>query len=54
MSIWDWQQFQGGIDPVHRLSLGEGATPLVKSRRIGPHSDWHRLQGFAIGRSDGG
>jgi threonine synthase len=43
MSIWRWADW---IDPVPeqaRVTLGEGNTPLVRSRRIGPSSGLHNL-----------
>lgn len=36
MSIWNYADRLPDIDPVHRLTLGEGNTPLVMSRRVGP------------------
>lgn len=38
MSIWRYAAEFGGsaIAPEHRISLGEGETPLLRSRRIGP------------------
>lgn len=36
MSIWRWSQGLADIPPACRISLGEGDTPLVRSRRIGP------------------
>ena len=35
MSIWQWSEFLPTIEAEHRLSLGEGQTPLVHSTRIG-------------------
>lgn len=32
--IWTYDQFLPGIDEQNRLTLGEGKTPLVKSRRL--------------------
>src|SRR5437870_8379824 len=43
MSIWRWADY---IDPVPescRVSLGEGDTPLVHSRRIGPSAGMPNL-----------
>lgn len=35
--IWKWAERLGNAPTeAHRLSLGEGGTPLVRSRRIGP------------------
>ena len=36
MSVWKFSEFLPTINPAHRLSIGEGNTPLIKSRRIGP------------------
>jgi threonine synthase len=37
MSIWKWSDhWRPEIHPDHHLSLGEGDTPLLRSRRIGP------------------
>ncbi|MBM4003741.1 MAG: pyridoxal-phosphate dependent enzyme [Planctomycetes bacterium] len=48
MSIWKWSQWLDPIDPGHRISLGEGHTPLVRSRWIGPRHGlndlWFKLE----------
>jgi threonine synthase len=36
MSIWQWQEFLPSVPSHHRVTLGEGNTPLVASRRLGP------------------
>lgn len=36
MSIWQHAEWITPIEPAHRVTLGEGRTPLVRSRRIGP------------------
>lgn len=36
MSIWQFADLITPIEPANRITLGEGNTPLVKSRRIGP------------------
>lgn len=36
MSIWRWAEWFGPVPVEARLTLGEGETPLVRSRRIGP------------------
>lgn len=36
MSIWRWANLIDDVPAAARVSLGEGNTPLVKSRRIGP------------------
>ncbi len=43
MSIWRWFDFFSTVPPACRLSLGEGDTPLVRSRRIGPAAGLERL-----------
>ena len=35
--IWKWADRLGDVpEESHRLTLGEGGTPLIRSRRIGP------------------
>lgn len=36
MSLWQWSDGIDAPPPDARLSLGEGNTPLVRSRRLGP------------------
>ena len=36
MNIWRWAEHLAPIPESARISLGEGDTPLVRSRRIGP------------------
>lgn len=36
MSIWRWADKFSDAPHQHRISLGEGETPLLRSRRIGP------------------
>jgi threonine synthase len=36
MSIWKWQELLPAVPRQHRVTLGEGNTPLVASRRLGP------------------
>jgi len=36
MSVWTWSEAIEPVPPQHRLTLGEGNTPLVASRSIGP------------------
>lgn len=43
MSIWRWSQYFTEIPEAHRVTLGEGNTPLVRSRRIGPSVGLNRL-----------
>ncbi|MCX5663031.1 MAG: pyridoxal-phosphate dependent enzyme [Planctomycetota bacterium] len=51
MSIWRWENrfATRALEPRHRISLGEGDTPLVRSTRIGPsaglHDLWFKLEG---------
>lgn len=51
MSIWRWADrfATRTIEPRHRITLGEGDTPLVRSTRIGPaaglHDLWFKLEG---------
>ena len=36
MSIWQWADWITPVPEQHRVTLGEGNTPLVRSRSIGP------------------
>lgn len=36
MSIWRWAEFLAPVPPESRITLGEGHTPVVRSRQIGP------------------
>lgn len=36
MSVWRWSDDIAAVDSASRISLGEGNTPLVRSRSIGP------------------
>ena len=36
MSMWEWAADLADVPPAHRVTLGEGSTPLVRSLRIGP------------------
>lgn len=36
MSVWRWAERIEPVPPGARISLGEGNTPLIRSRRIGP------------------
>src|SRR5262245_39261044 len=36
MSIWRWAEWIDDVPEDARVTLGEGNTPLVRSRRIGP------------------
>jgi threonine synthase len=48
MSIWKWSEWLEPIDPRHQVSLGEGHTPLVRSRWLGPRHGlndlWFKLE----------
>lgn len=35
MSVWRWADRLAPVPPEHRVTLGEGRTPLVRSRRVG-------------------
>ena len=43
MSIWKWADLLPPIAPEFRVSLGEGQTPLVRSRVIGPQNGLENL-----------
>lgn len=43
MSLWRWSEFLAPIPPAARVTLGEGHTPVVKSRRLGPSVGLHNL-----------
>lgn len=43
MSIWKWRDLQPAIPAEHCVSLGEGSTPLLASRRIGPEAGLRHL-----------
>ena len=36
MSLWNWASLLSPLSAEHRVTLGEGATPVVRSVRIGP------------------
>lgn len=36
MSIWTWSRWMAPVPEASRLTLGEGNTPLIRSRRLGP------------------
>ncbi|MCA9078446.1 MAG: pyridoxal-phosphate dependent enzyme [Planctomycetaceae bacterium] len=38
MSIWKYADWIAPVDSHHRITLGEGNTPLVRSRSIGPNA----------------
>lgn len=48
MSIWRWPCLQEAVPPVAQVTLGEGDTPLIRSRRIGPQAGlenlWFKLE----------
>lgn len=43
MSIWRFADLLPKVKPEHRITLGEGNTPLVRSRRIGPKAGMTQL-----------
>ena len=43
MSVWNWSQLLPFVAPEFRISLGEGNTPLVRSRSIGPQNGLENL-----------
>lgn len=43
MSMWNWHASFDAVPEAARVSLGEGHTPLVRSRRIGPAAGMKRL-----------
>ena len=43
MSIWCWPHLATCVPETHRLTLGEGNTPLIASRKIGPCAGLSRL-----------
>jgi threonine synthase len=43
MSVWQWADWIEEVPPSARISLGEGNTPIVRSRRIGPQAGFENL-----------
>lgn len=43
MSIWRWAEWLDPVPEYARVTLGEGNTPLVRSRRIGPAAGLRNL-----------
>ena len=43
MSIWRWAEWLNPVPESARVTLGEGGTPLVRSRRIGPAAGLRHL-----------
>ncbi|REJ74136.1 MAG: pyridoxal-phosphate dependent enzyme [Planctomycetota bacterium] len=43
MSIWRYADLLHKVPQEHRISLGEGDTPLIRSRRIGPAAGLRNL-----------
>ena len=43
MSIWRWAELIDFVPEHARITLGEGQTPLVRSRRIGPSAGLKNL-----------
>ena len=48
MSIWRWSEYWNSPPESNQISLGEGNTPLLRSRRIGPavgiNNLWFKLE----------
>ncbi|MBG87072.1 MAG: threonine synthase [Verrucomicrobiales bacterium] len=44
MSIWQWEHIAEGVPEPARVTLGEGGTPLVRSRAIGPKANFADLR----------
>lgn len=42
-TIWNYKDFLPKVSDQYRLSIGEGQTPLIKSRFIGPSIGLHNL-----------
>src|SRR5262245_48103898 len=49
MSIWRWANRFSDVPPRNQLSLGEGNTPLVRSRHIAPAGSALAAYGAAVG-----
>ncbi len=43
MSVWKYADWITPVEPANRISLGEGQTPLVRSRKIGPNAGLDNL-----------
>jgi len=43
MTIWRWADYFCDIPDEHRITLGEGETPLIRSRTVGPTSGLNNL-----------
>lgn len=43
MSVWRWSDRLCPVAESHRITLGEGRTPLVRSRRLGPSLGLNQL-----------
>lgn len=43
MSIWKYADWITPVDPANRITLGEGQTPLIRSRTIGPQAGLDQL-----------
>jgi threonine synthase len=43
MSIWRWADWMDSVPEAARISLGEGDTPLIRSRSIGPAAGLRNL-----------
>lgn len=43
MSLWEWSSAIAPVPPAARITLGEGNTPLIRSRSIGPKAGLDNL-----------
>jgi hypothetical protein len=43
MSIWRWNSLIDSVAEPHQISLGEGNTPLIQSKSIGPQAGLSNL-----------
>jgi len=43
MSIWKWADYIDAVPAEHRITLGEGNTPVVRSKKIGPQAGLNNL-----------
>ena len=43
MSVWRWAERLAPVPAAYRVTLGEGRTPLVRSRRVGPAAGLRNL-----------
>ena len=43
MNLWQWPSGIAQVEPAHRVTLGEGGTPLIRSRHVGPSRGLEQL-----------